>query len=137
MSGPDTTRSKVNVPEVYYGDHAKLKSFLTQSASYIFWNSKEFDSEVKEVVFMTSYMRGRAYEWIQPRLQQFLEEQGEAPLAIQRLFFQKNAFLTELKQLFGNVDEVRTAEKGLRSLRQVGSAGTYSAEFRRLAATLG
>ena len=42
-------------------------------------------------------------------------------------------FKKEIRRMFGDIDEIKTAEDHLYGLRQVGSALTYATEFQRYA----
>jgi hypothetical protein len=129
-------RAKVNPPEVFKGERGQLKSFLTQSALYIYWNPKQFQDEERQVMFMVSYMRGIAYTWIESRLREYLDDPDEAPTETKRLFESLKHFRQQLKLVFGNVDETRTADRELHSIRQKTSAADYAANFQRVASSL-
>jgi Domain of unknown function (DUF4939)/Zinc knuckle len=130
-------RAKVNTPEQFHGVRGKLSAFIVQSGLYIYWNPKEFPNEEREIMFMISYMRGNAYNWIHARVEEYmLKGKVAASAELQRLFNSKEYFLYELKTVFGDVDEKRQADRDLNALSQRTSAANYSAEFHRLASML-
>jgi hypothetical protein len=130
------TRAKVNPPEVFKGERGKLKSFLTQSALYIYWNPKQFESEERQIMFMISYMRGTAYSWIESRLREYFDDPAGATADTKKLFQNLDHFKQQLKLVFGNVDEIRTADRELHSIHQKTSAADYAANFQRVASSL-
>jgi hypothetical protein len=132
----DMTRAKVNPPDEYNGEAGKLKTFMSQVALYQYWNSSQFTTEEKKVMFAVSYMRGRAYTWIQGRMNTYLGDPAGAPSEIQRVFTNYTAFKDAMTQYFGNVDEKHEAEKQLLNLKQTADAARYAAEFQRIAAIL-
>jgi len=50
------------------------------------------------------------------------------------MFGDFDVFAKNLRDTFGNPDELRTAERQLMQLKQRGSTGTYVADFKRIAA---
>jgi hypothetical protein len=127
-------RGKINPPEVFTGDRNKFNTFLTQARLYIFLNAGEFDTDQKKILFMVSYLRGNAYEWIEPRLQSYFEEGDESDY--KKMFTRMGTFQSELRLVYGAVDQARTAEREMVHLRQRTSAGVYAADFQRVAAKL-
>lgn len=127
---------KIGTPETFTGERTKLQVWLTQIELYIMVNEDKFDNEAAKVVFAASYMWGAAFEWFSTYLQDYIEHSDNlttAKLETRRTFHHFNNFKTLITQTFGDIDEERTAERKLLSLKQTGSAANYAAEFQRWA----
>ena len=129
-------QAKTNPPEEFLGEPGQLKRFKVQCATYIYFHEDAFDTDSKKVMFMISYMRGKAYNAIEPKLAIFLEKIGQSPPAIRAIFGNLGNFLRELDLLFANVDEERKAERDVQRLKQTRSVQDYAAEFKRLTALM-
>ncbi|OAA35974.1 pol protein [Beauveria brongniartii RCEF 3172] len=71
-------------------------------------------------------------EWWEPTLRDYLDnEEPEAETT--RIFGDYDNFEELLKTAFGDPDEIRTATRKLKALKQTGSAQHYAREFRRIA----
>lgn len=84
-----------------------------------------FPTENSKVLYAASYLRDTAFLWFQPYLA------AENPPTWLDDF---NQFCKELRAMFGDPDEVATAERHLYNLRQRGSASSYVADFTRYTA---
>jgi hypothetical protein len=133
----NSTRAKVNPPDIFRGTGDNLDTFLTQCRLYFFLNAAEFDTQAKKSIFMVSYMRGTAYATFEARLSEYLAEPRRAAQETQRLFGVEGTLEAELKLVFGSVDKKRALERELHLLRQKTSAKDYAANFQRITAGLG
>lgn len=127
---------KVNAPESFNGERAKLQTFLTQVDLYLLFNSDKFNDEPSKVVFAASYLRGTAFEWFSTHLQDYIANRYDADVlrdTTKRIFGRYASFKALMQQTFGDIDEERTAERKLLYLKQTGSASSYAAEFQRWA----
>lgn len=116
---------KVSSPEYFSGQRNKVTTFITQVKMVIGLQPSRFPTENSKVLYAASYLRDTAFLWFQPYLA------AENPPAWLDDF---NAFCKELRAMFGDPDEVATAERHLYNLRQRGSASSYVADFTRYAA---
>ena len=66
----------VNKPDLYYGERAKLDEWLMQWDLFFMFQGEKVPEE-KRVTLVLSYMRGKAFTWIKPFIQQ--TNAGEAP----------------------------------------------------------
>jgi hypothetical protein len=130
----------MKVPDTYDGNRSKLQAFLTQAELYMMFKAKKFHSETEQVLFIVSLLRGAAYNWISPFLIDFLKNKtGEGRCSKDmkketlRYFMTMKGFGEGINQVFGDIEEEKTAERGLQHLRQKGSAANYTAEFQQLA----
>src|SRR6266550_7417172 len=136
-------RVKMPLPDTYDGSRTKLKAFLMQSELYIGFNGHMFANEPQKVLWAASFMRGRAFEWIQTFTNDHLANLSlTAPdgSVIQEdtrdeetkvIFLTWNNFKVKISRMFGDIDEERTAERSLQGLRQKGAATGYAAEFQQ------
>jgi Ty3 transposon capsid-like protein len=128
---------KIEPPEKFDGKRSQLRSFLTHAKLYLTFKEDQFPSEAKKVLAIAAFLKGQAFEWFEPRMRDYLENDHEdRDAATDELFTSYDNFAKELKSVFGEVDEKRSAERELRMLKQTGSAKQYATEFRRITAKL-
>ena len=114
-------------PEYFDGRRSTLRNFLAQCRIVFLAQPSRFPTERHKVIYASSYLRDVAFAWFQPFLDTI---DHEKPNAMLESFV---CFSNALQEAFGDPDRKRTAENKLTLLRQVTSAATYSAEFKRLA----
>jgi RNase H-like domain found in reverse transcriptase/Reverse transcriptase (RNA-dependent DNA polymerase)/Integrase zinc binding domain/Chromo (CHRromatin Organisation MOdifier) domain/Retrotransposon gag protein len=134
---------RLPLPETYDGSRTKLKAFLMQAELYIGFNGHMFSIEPQKVLWAASFMRGRAFEWIQTFTNDHLANLGitgpdgkviqedTRDSETQILFHTWNNFKVKINRMFGDIDEERTAERAMQYLRQKGAATAYAAEFQQ------
>jgi Retrotransposon gag protein/Zinc knuckle len=128
---------KVQPPEAFDGTRGKLQAFLTQMGLYLLYYSENLQQEKDKVLCAANLLKGSAFEWFEPRLRDYLDNpEPERDPETVRLFSRYSHFTTELRAVFGEVDEQRTAERKLMQLRQTGSASNYTSEFRKITSKL-
>ena len=115
---------KVASPEYFHGQRNKLATFITQVTMVITLQATRFPSEVSKVLYAGSFLRDTAFLWFQPYV-------TADPQPTFMTDFKE--FCRELKNTFGDPDEIATAERQLYALRQKGSVTSYMAEFMRFA----
>ena len=115
---------KVASPEYYHGQRNKLATFITQVTMVITLQATRFPSEVSKVLYAGSFLRDTAFLWFQPYV-------TADPQPSFMTDFKE--FCRELKNTFGDPDEIATAERQLYALRQKGSVTSYVTEFMRFA----
>ncbi|KAM0713387.1 hypothetical protein Q7P37_010349 [Cladosporium fusiforme] len=110
-------------------------SGLKMQCMIIFKMTDKYETAEKKVMFITSYLRGGAYEWIQPHLRDYLtNDEAERKPATNRMFAGANALFREMEQTFKHRSEELEAERDVQRIYQKGSAARYRAEFQILAA---
>jgi hypothetical protein len=138
-SGDGGAKIKVPRPEPYDGNREGVQAFITQMDAYLMVNRASITQEFEKVLCVGGLLKGRAAEWWEPILRDFLDYRADATTRkpeTNNLFRDVKNFFKALRETFGNPDEQRTAERQLISLRQKGSTGTYAAEFKRILAKL-
>lgn len=118
---------KVSSPEYFSGQRNKVTTFITQVRMVIGLQPSRFPTENSKVLYAGSFLRDTAFLWFQPYVA------SDHPPAWLNDF---NLFCKELRSMFGDPDEVATAERQLYNLRQRGSASAYVADFTRFAAVV-
>ncbi|MBW0560151.1 hypothetical protein O181_099866 [Austropuccinia psidii MF-1] len=111
----------------------KFRSFI-QSCQLIFHNDPEnFSEDRKKVLFATSFLIGRAAKWIEPYLSNPTNQDPNYLLNSWKLFE------SQLFTVFGDPNEIRTAEAELDFLRmkEGGHVSLYIADLRSLVSRIG
>ena len=136
---------KIPAPDKYDGNPATLNQFLMKASMYMGFHSAKFKHETEMVLFVITRLVDRAYDWIEPHLEEFWNGtksvNGRPTTAMskttQEYFMTMNGLKKGLTQAFGDIDLKKKAEMNLQRLRQTGSAARYNAEFQQHAARLG
>jgi hypothetical protein len=125
---------KVNTPSEFSGQRNQVKTFKLQCLTYIQLNEAKLNSNRKQLLFLTSYLRGPAYEWILPHLEDFLEhpEYNDLKATTKVIMAGKTAFFNELQTTFGYGNEQMEAERALQTMQQRGPVSRYKAEFQTM-----
>jgi hypothetical protein len=134
MNDVGTTRSSVmnvNKPDLYHGDRSKLDDWLMQWDLFFLFQGEKVP-ENKRVTLVASYMRGNAFKWIKPFIQQY--NAGDAPDEVDEWVSDFDQFKLKIKPVFGVSNEPTIARREIQRIRQVKSAADYAAEFQQLAA---
>ena len=114
---------KVSPPEYFDGKPSKSRSFLLQLQLIFSAQPLTFASQTSRVTYAATYLRGPAFSWFAPLL-----EQQNHPI-----LHDFDLFARTLESAFGDPDRVSTAEKAILSLQQKNQpAFQYAAEFRRI-----
>jgi hypothetical protein len=124
---------RVKLPDTFSGNRKELEVFLLQVELYVNFNEDKFPTNESFGLWTASYLRGEALRWAEPFLKDYFKHDDTCgSMAItKRMFGNWNGFKQEIRRMFGDIDEVKTAEDHLYSLKQTGSALTYSTEFQR------
>ncbi|KAM0722215.1 hypothetical protein Q7P37_001656 [Cladosporium fusiforme] len=93
--------------------------FKLQCLTYISLNADKLETNRKQLLFITSYLRGPAYEWILPHLEDFLEHPKFEDLknTTKVIIAGKAAFFTELQSTFRYGNEQMEAERALQTIQ--------------------
>lgn len=113
---------KVAQPEYFNGQRGKLTTFITQCSLVFAMQGSRFPDETSKVYYAGSFLRDTAFLWFQPYV-----------TADPQPGFMKSwtLFKVELKSMFGDPDEIATAERQLYNLKQRSSVSSYMADFTR------
>lgn len=125
---------KVNTLSEFSGCRDQVKMFKLQCLTYIQLNEDKLNTNRKQLLFLISYLRGPAYDWILLYLEDFLEhtEFNKLKATTQVIIAGKTAFFRELQTAFGYRSEKIEAERALQSIQQRGPVSKYKAEFQTL-----
>lgn len=121
----------VKHPDLYSGDRNKLEDWLMQWDLFFLFQGEKIP-ENKRVTLIASYMRGQAFTWIKPFIQQ--TNMGEAPDAVDAWVSDFDLFKQQIRPVFGVQNEEAVARRKIQHIRQLRSAADYAAEFQQLAA---
>ena len=131
---------KVHKAECFDGTRSKLRAFLTQMDMHIDINNNVLRTQASRVIFVSTYLRDRAFEWFEPILREYYNKARDNWGNITKEVFSDTdgyeKFRSHLNKTFGDVDATRTAERKLRHLRQTTSAVAYASEFQQITSHL-
>lgn len=120
------------VPE-YHGQRDKLDAWLLQCDLH-FHVQDHIENDDKGTL-AASRLRGEAFKWIMPQLQQYMDD-GPTTAEIIRMFEDWDCFKQRIRQVFGLHKETVVAERNIQELRQQNSVANYVNEFRQNATLL-
>ena len=125
---------RVNSPSEFSGQRNQVKTFKLQCLTYLTLNAEKLNTNRKKLLFLTSYLRGPAYEWILPHLEDFLEhtEFNDLKATTKVVMAGPSAFFNEMQSTFGYGNEQMEAERALQTIQQRGPVSKYKAEFQTL-----
>ena len=88
-------------------------------------------------LFAISYLNKTIFNCVQPRLENFLENNDKKQKQkTQQMFYKFDNFCIYIKEAFGNQNENRAIEKQLLILKQTQSTMVYGSRFKTLAYTI-
>ena len=92
----------------------------------------------KQVLYLTSCLRGGPAKWIEPHLKDYLDNPRSADWKpkTRELFHSLSNFWGELNKLYRGIDQQKEAERQIHALKQKGSVIGYTAEFEQIRARL-
>src|SRR5271156_1557362 len=96
-------------PEFFTGNASELRKFLTQCQQVFRLQPSKFPNGYVKVIYATTYLRGSAYAWIQPYL-----DQEVLPIWMNDF----PSFCTKITSIFGDPDQARTSIRTLEGLKQ-------------------
>ena len=126
MNDTSTSRSilkkiaKVSPPEPFSGDGSKLRKFKNQMNLFLRFSTDALTSDIDEVLTVFSYLRGPAYDLIEPHLEDLLENEDNLRNAKTRTraVMQTTATLIgELERVFAIPDEERRARTAIQTVK--------------------
>src|ERR1700690_997966 len=107
---------KAAPPDFFTGKASELHLFLTQCQQLFRLQPSKFTTDETKVIYMTTYLQGSAYAWVQPHL-----EQEECPSWMKNV----TEFTKKITSIFGDLDQAHTAIRHLEDLKQTKSATVY------------
>jgi hypothetical protein len=122
---PKSREPNVSDPQHYSGERHKLAEFVSQVRLVMMAKPSCFPNDRIKVIYAASFLRGSAFTWIQP----YLENQSISPIPQLEDF---EVFFDILQSMFGDPDRIATAERKIRGLKQRTSTAEYAASFRQL-----
>jgi len=127
---------KITQPDLFHGERTKLRAFLAQVKLNFKLNPTKFDTAQKKVMYVANLLRDGAFRWFEPYLSDYLNDDTNNETETNNMFNSFTHFEAKIKQVFGSVDEERTAAREVHMLRQTGSATKYASDFQQLASRL-
>lgn len=122
--------------EYFYGDKPKLKAFLIQCKLAFAADPYRFNDPESRVIFAARRLRGAAFSWFEPIINDKLDKGVEADDDTKYVFESFVHFEEKITQVYGEADETRAAARKIWQLRQQGSATQYYSLFSQIAAKL-
>ena len=109
---------KIIKPNRFSGVQGTLKPWLTMVAINFRAYPIIFPIKKNKMLFAISYLDGTVFNWVQPRLENFLKnDDKKQKQKTQQMFYKFGNFCIYIKQVFGNQDENRAIEKQLLILK--------------------
>ncbi|KAM3518268.1 hypothetical protein MY4038_010134 [Beauveria bassiana] len=105
-------------PEAFDGTKGNVRTFLTQAKAYLKVNTA-IDREPSKILCIGNLLTGKAMEWWEPTLRDYLDNDDLAAETT-RIFDDYDNFEELLKTAFGDPDEIQTATRKLKALKQTG-----------------
>jgi Retrotransposon gag protein/gag-polyprotein putative aspartyl protease len=126
---------KIRDLETYDGEKQKLRSWLTAANLQI--NNKGIEGEERKVRFIGGYLRGKAWNWFEPILRESDEQpRKEWSDRTLRILGSYKEMKKAMGQVFGEIDERKTAARKLQSLYQTRSVTDYITDFQMITSNL-
>ena len=126
---------KLKPLEHYDGKSKPLRSWLTAASLHM--ESSGITDEKAKVMFIGSHLKDSAWNWFEP----FLRERNENPEdewsdRTTKVLKDFKELKKAMEQVFGDIDERKTAATKLQKLRQTTSVRQYITEFQTITANL-
>ncbi|APA07563.1 hypothetical protein sscle_16g107320 [Sclerotinia sclerotiorum 1980 UF-70] len=130
---------QVSTPDLFHGDRSKHRAFVAQADLYYAFNGHLFLTQMQRILWLISFFRGTAFNWIEPFFNDLMTKTTDGQLnenmkpETRRLFNTYESFRQGFDRAFGEVDPDHMAERALRQLKQTGSVTAYTAKFQQYA----
>ena len=131
-TGPRTTAipvPKILQPDPFTGDRLELDTYLTRCQHVFLTQPSLFLTEQHKVLYAASYLKGAAYSWMKPLVQEYAKG-----LIVPVEFTSFQQYSESLTRMYGDPDIVKSMTRELNALGQTSSVSAYASEFRRLQA---
>ncbi len=116
---PRQGKVKIAPPTKYSGDRTKYNEFVTQCHLNFAIDPNAFAQEQTKMAFIGSYLEKHAYTWFAS----FVDKEGVIDFADHKDLLEK------LKRGFADPDELATANREIRKLKQTSSVAAYFSDF--------
>jgi hypothetical protein len=133
-SGSNKHYKVAKKPDLYYGEREKLETWLMQWDTYFHLEGDDVDEE-KQVLLVSTYMRGKAADWMKPHVTRYMNDDITDPVN-DRMIDEWSVFKEQLRKVFGLQKEEAVAERDIQRLRQTTSVSDYATKFESLKARL-
>jgi hypothetical protein len=128
-TGKSIREPKVDMPTKFKGDHKKLRDFLSAVETVFDLQPTRFQDQKIKCGFLGTLLDGDALTWFRSI--------QENPLKKATLFADYSLLKKEITSIFGDAMVKKNAQRELATMSQKGSASSYVANFRRVAADTG
>jgi hypothetical protein len=126
---------KLKALEHYDGMSRPLRSWLTEAELHM--ENKGVDGDEAMIRFIGGHLKGRAWNWFEPFMREKKEkDQEDWSDRTKRVFSSYKELRKAMTQVFGDIDERKTAARDLQRLRQTTSVRNYITEFQMITANL-
>jgi hypothetical protein len=128
-------RVKLKALEHYDGKSRPLRSWLTEASLHM--ENKGITGDDARVRFIGGHLKGSAWDWFEP----YARERNTKPKAewsdrTMSVLASYKTLSKAMTQVFGDIDERKTAARKLQQLRQTSSVREYITEFQKITANL-
>jgi hypothetical protein len=127
------THTRSAKPELYFGDRAKLETWILQFDRYFHLEGERID-DIDKVMLATTYMRGDAEKWVIPIVRTYMDPALDT--ANSAIVESWDNFKAKLRQVFSPIKELLVAKQKIQTLQQNKSAADYTTLFQRYAEPL-
>ena len=126
---------KIKDLDTYDGETQNLRSWLT--AAGLQMENKGIEGDEAKINFVAGYLRGKAWNWFEPILREKrTEKRADWSDRTTRILGSYKEMEKAMAQVFGDVDERKTAARQMQKLRQTRSVTDYITEFQMIASNL-
>jgi hypothetical protein len=132
-------RPKPPTPKRFTGKPEDLPTFLTAMKLYLAYYAKDYPFESDKVLAAAMHLEGDALRWMQSFVDDRLKypDEKDQDKETREIFSDyEDGFVKQIKGVFGEVDEERTAQRKLARMKQTGSASAYASSFRQVTGIL-
>jgi len=95
---------KINKPDIYDGKPEALETYLSQMRLYFMFNDDQFENQEQQVLYATTFLRGRAYKWANAYVKDCLDNRQAAAPESRQIVGNYAYFVERLKAYFGDID---------------------------------
>ncbi len=126
---------RISTLNAFTDEREKLWAFLIKLELYIEFNQTKFRFKMNKGLFIISYLKNAAFDWVNLKLHEFLDKTLKKQMNNKKFIFDNyKKFKDELQKAFRVVDKKQAAERWLYILKMNKSAVKYVTEFQQVAA---
>ncbi len=128
---------KVPALNAFTDEREKLQAFLIKLELYIEFNQAKFRFKIDKDLFIVSYLKNAAFNWVDLKLHEFLNKTLKKWMNNKEFIFSDyKKFKNELWRAFEVVNEKWAAKRWLHILKMNKLTVKYAAEFQWIAALM-